>query len=188
MRRNLREGRVAQLRKLGADDASALQTFVGELTPQARSARFFTALRRCGVSTLSAMLSGIGLNLAAFAGEGRMVAHAQYVLTGTEAEFALVVGEAWRRLGLGAHLIGVLQRHARRCGVRRLSGLILADNRPMLELVRKLRFALERSADAAVLRAVYAEGSSAAAPEPPISFGRSTNFGSPSCKGSFVSW
>ncbi len=57
-----------------------------------------------------------------------------------EAEFALVVGDAWQRQGLGRHLLERLIAIARERGVRRLVGQVLAENGPMLELTRKLGF------------------------------------------------
>ena len=43
---------------------------------------------------------------------------------------------------------------ARRRGVKRLYGEILATNRPMLELARKLGFSLERHEDPTITRAL----------------------------------
>src|SRR5262249_41985981 len=51
------------------------------------------------------------------------------------AEFALVVADPYQGLGLGRHLMERLIAAARDCGVRRLTGVVQADNRPMLDLV-----------------------------------------------------
>ena len=45
-----------------------------------------------------------------------------------EAEFALVVGDAHQRQGLGRHLMQRLIDIARERGVRRLAGLVLREN------------------------------------------------------------
>jgi acetyltransferase len=74
------------------------------------------------------------------------------------AEFAIVVADAWQGRGIGKRLLAKLIDIARRRGVRRLYGDILATNRPMLELVRKLGFTLGRHDDATLTRATLTLG------------------------------
>src|SRR5262249_40528304 len=57
-----------------------------------------------------------------------------------EAEFALVVGDAYQRKGLGRHLLGRLIDIARERGVRKLAGLVLRENEQMLSLTASLGF------------------------------------------------
>jgi acetyltransferase len=57
-----------------------------------------------------------------------------------EAEFALVVGDASQRQGLGRHLMERLIAVARERGVRKLVGQILAENTSMLRLMQSLNF------------------------------------------------
>jgi acetyltransferase len=57
-----------------------------------------------------------------------------------EAEFALVVSDAYQRQGLGRHLMQRLIDIARERGVQRLVGKVLAENTPMLNLMRSLGF------------------------------------------------
>ncbi len=57
-----------------------------------------------------------------------------------QAEFALVVGDAHQGQGLGRHLMQRLIAVARERGVRRLWGLVLRENEPMLALLRSLGF------------------------------------------------
>lgn len=69
-------------------------------------------------------------------GEAHILGVSRYYLdpeTG-EAEFALVVGDAHQRQGLGRHLMQRLIEIARDRGVRRLTGLVLRENGPMLAL------------------------------------------------------
>ena len=70
------------------------------------------------------------------------------------AEFALVVADSWHGRGIGTRLMAKLIDAARRRGVKRLYGEILATNRPMLELARKLGFSLERHEDPTITRAL----------------------------------
>ena len=72
---------------------------------------------------------------------------------GDAAEFAIVVADAWHGRGIGSRLLAKLIDAARRHGVKRLYGDILAMNRPMLGLVPKLGFKLSRHEDATLTRA-----------------------------------
>jgi acetyltransferase len=57
---------------------------------------------------------------------------------GGNAEVAVVVADAWQRRGIGTRLLRALAHHA--SGYEALRGLILAENRAMLALARRLGF------------------------------------------------
>ncbi len=57
-----------------------------------------------------------------------------------EAEFAVIVSDAHQKLGLGRHLLGRLIEIARERGVKKLVGLVLAENEPMLRLTGSMGF------------------------------------------------
>jgi RimJ/RimL family protein N-acetyltransferase len=61
-----------------------------------------------------------------------------------EADFAIVLGDAWQGLGLGRELMSRLIAAARRFGLSKLSGHVLATNTGMLALARRLGFAILR--------------------------------------------
>ncbi len=84
-----------------------------------------------------------------------LIGVARYVRdkTGDSAEFALVVADSWQGRGIGSRLLGKLIEAAHRRRVKRLYGDILATNRPMLELARKLGFELGRHEDPTITRA-----------------------------------
>jgi GNAT superfamily N-acetyltransferase len=152
----LRDGRLARVRALTEDDAPALSAFVRALSPQARRARFFNAVNMLSAERLHQLLGGSGHSVAAFDLDGRIVAHAQYALAGTHAEFAVVVAEGWRRNRLGAALLWMLKQHAMDAGARTLGGEMLADNQAMRGVATQLGFTFKRAADPVLLRAVYA--------------------------------
>ena len=56
------------------------------------------------------------------------------------AEFAVSVTDAWQRAGIASALMRQLIRYAREQGIRRLIGLIVPDNQPMIALARRLGF------------------------------------------------
>jgi acetyltransferase len=69
-----------------------------------------------------------------------------------EAEFALVVGDGHQGQGLGRHLMQRLIAVARERGVRRLCGLVLRENGPMLALMRSLGFRPAATSEGDVVR------------------------------------
>jgi acetyltransferase len=88
-------------------------------------------------------------------GKETLIGVARYVLdrVNPSAEFAIVVADAWQGRGIGKRLLGELISIARGRALKRLYGDILGTNRPMLELVRKLGFALTRHEDPTLTRA-----------------------------------
>lgn len=79
----------------------------------------------------------------------RLVGVARYVMESPDdTDFAIVLADAWQRRGLGRALLERLVAMARVHGVRRLSGLTLSTNIPMLSLGRALGFRARRQADA----------------------------------------
>lgn len=86
-----------------------------------------------------------------------IVGAGQYVRAGEgndrTCEFAITVAEDWRGIGLATRLLASLVRRARRDGYESMEGWVMAQNRPMLAVARKLHFKIEPvSSDAAVLR------------------------------------
>jgi GNAT superfamily N-acetyltransferase len=78
------------------------------------------------------------LALVAFSPDGAGVGVARYDDahgTGT-AEVAVVVAVGWRRIGLGSLLLRELGEAAVRRGIRRFNALMLADNTPVLAVLR----------------------------------------------------
>lgn len=68
-------------------------------------------------------------------------------------EFAIVVGDAWRRHGLGRLLLHRLMESAADAGQEVLTGLTLSTNGPLLALARQLGFSARREeGDATVTR------------------------------------
>lgn len=73
---------------------------------------------------------------------------------GAQAEFAIVVTDAWQRHGLGERLLRCLIATARVQGIETLVGMTFATNKPMLDLARKLGFGVSIVTDDATLRRV----------------------------------
>jgi len=59
-----------------------------------------------------------------------------------QAEFAVIVADRWQGKGLGEKLMERVIEIARENGVKKISGDVLAQNRPMMALMRKLGFGM----------------------------------------------
>lgn len=84
---------------------------------------------------------GYGLTLLAVTGGGRderVVAMANLIGEGEQAEGALLVGDDWQRRGLGTALLRRLGRHGERVGYAALVLHTGAENTPMLRTLRRL--------------------------------------------------
>ena len=61
------------------------------------------------------------------------------------AEFAVLVGDQWQGKGIAAALLSRCLTIARNRNVKHIYGTVLAENKNMLALGRKLNFKIERS-------------------------------------------
>jgi acetyltransferase len=138
-----------------------VQQFVRNLSERSRRNRFFAPVRELSPDQLDRVTRSRPPGEIALVGEtaegagSRIVAMAQYVVCEPlDAEFAIVIDDAWQRQGLGIQMLGVLAEHAARAGLAALAGLVLADNWPMLSLLARLDCELVTDHDPQVIRVV----------------------------------
>ena len=149
-RLTLRDGRVATLRAIGATDAAEIVQAFERLTVASRYSRFMQHKRQLDPAALHRGVHprpGLDFVFVATtpAADGiDIVGAAQYVRVKDDdprvCEFAITVAEDWRGSGLAGQLLAGLVRRARRDGYATMEGSVIADNRPMLALARKLKF------------------------------------------------
>jgi acetyltransferase len=144
----LKDGREALVRPIRPEDEPliiALHAGHSEHTIRMRYFSLVKTLSRDSLIRLCHLDYDREMALTAVVDEGgqsRLLGVSRYYLnpeTGA-AEFALVVSDAYQRQGLGRHLMERLIAIARERGVRRLVGQVLAENGPMLALMRSLGF------------------------------------------------
>ena len=85
-------------------------------------------------------------------GRERQVGVARYVKDDGkpgEAEFAIVLADAWQSRGLGRVLLTSLIEDAKRQGLRRLFGTTLSENKGMVRLARRLGFSVALNPESA---------------------------------------
>lgn len=133
------------IRPLRVPDAAAFRAFVERLSPASRYARFQFVVKELSPQLLRMLLEAdprSHVALAAFQ-DRELVGEARYVRRGEAAEFALAVADSWRRRGLARRLLAHLLGRARRQGLRRLEGEVLANNEAMLAFVARAGFSLQ---------------------------------------------
>ena len=142
-------------------DRDIEHAFVSGLSPETRSNRLLGGSKAITREYIESLVSvdfsrDMALAAATMLDGETLLGVARYVRdrSGDAAEFAIVIADAWQGRGIGRRLLAKLIEAARRRGVKRLYGDILATNRPMLELARKLGFELGRHEDATITRAL----------------------------------
>lgn len=148
------DGTRIALRPVRAHDACALDALIRALAPQTRRRRFHGAVNGASAAWLGRMVDPdpqreLALVVEVGApGTARLVAEARWALCDAdEAEFALVVDDAWQRQGIGRRALNALLASAGERGLRWMRGDVLADNLPMLSLARHLGFDLRHAGD-----------------------------------------
>jgi RimJ/RimL family protein N-acetyltransferase len=139
-----------RIRHIRAADFQILRSFVHGLSPETRYKRLLSARTPTDdeLHRWSAIDPVTECALVAVTGsedQEKLVGVARFVVESPqEADIAIVLADAWQGLGLGRELMSRLIVAARRYGVRKLSGHVLATNTGMLALARRLGFATLR--------------------------------------------
>jgi acetyltransferase len=143
-----RDGERVLVRPVHPQDLELVQAFVRQLSPESRYNRFHGALKELtpGMARWATHVD-YDRHLALIAvvyrdGREIEIGAARYVVQadGETAEFAVAVADAWQGRGVGARLLGYLVRVAAGRGLRWMEGEVLAANRGMLALARRLGF------------------------------------------------
>lgn len=143
------------IRPLRLQDAQAFRAFVERLSPESRYGRFQYVVKEVSPALLRLLVEADPRTHVALVAthDGTVVGEARYVREGDGAEFALAVADDWRRRGVGKRLFNELLDYARRDGLRRLDGEVLAWNQAMLGFVEQHGFRVrEHPEDGRLLR------------------------------------
>lgn len=145
--RRLADGRLVVIRPVRPEDEAAERAFFDGLSAETRRLRF---QRFTGAITDELMRFYTRIDYdrhMAFVCEadGRLVGDARYVANpGTRScELGIVVADDWHHTGIAQLLIAALIRAAYARGFETMDGLVLAENRDMLDFVRELGFEAE---------------------------------------------
>lgn len=149
------------IRPVAADDAGRELRFLGSLSPQTRYERVFSHRGLLQPGELRQLVRfdirrEIALLVAAGDGAQEEIVGVARLKKSDVAgepvcEFALVVGDAWQRHGIGERLLRRLLAVARLAGLRRVSGMTMATNASMKALCRKIGFRQRHDPDDATV-------------------------------------
>jgi acetyltransferase len=156
VRVQLNDARHVSIRPILPSDLQALRTFFATLSRETRRLRFHSAIGELSEHVLREFTMVNHRAHVAFVAEihdsavdpsTALVAEARYVRSADSesAEFALVVADSWRRIGLGTTLTRIMAQRARFAGVRRLCGDVLEDNKAMRGFAHSLGARLSRA-------------------------------------------
>ncbi len=151
----LRNGGFYTARPLHPSDGAMLQAFVRSLSHESRYFRFATAVSELSARMLARFtLIDYDREMALVAiyrppeppeggtPEEKVIAISRYVTNpdSTSCEFSLVVADEFMGQGLGTRMMLSIMDVARSKGLKRIAGMVLNRNAPMLKLMRSLDF------------------------------------------------
>jgi RimJ/RimL family protein N-acetyltransferase len=145
LRVTLRDGRGVTIRAIQPTDADAMRAAFDGLSAEARYSRFMAPLKELTPTMVErAVRPGKSEQaLVAIAEESEtIVGGARYVrgANGKTCEFAVTITDGWRGAGLASRMLRALVLDARARGLGHMEGFVLATNKPMLDLARRLGF------------------------------------------------
>lgn len=153
----LPDGAELGVRPAGADDLAGVVELHEACSARSRYRRYLGGAAAPSPARLRRLLEPArGLTLLASApgcrGAGEpVVAMANLLAEGDEAEVALLVRDDWQRRGLGSALLRRLVGHAERAGYAALLLHVQAENTPMLRTLRRLARPTPTERDGALL-------------------------------------
>jgi acetyltransferase len=139
----LKDGRTVTLRPISPEDEAELIAFYARLSPTTAYQRFHTLMARLPLDWAH-FLANVDyerrMAIVAVDPEERLIAVARYDFSeqSKDAEVAIVVQDQWQGKGLGTRLMTELLRYAEAKGINRFRAYVLADNRRMLDMFRRV--------------------------------------------------
>ncbi len=151
----LPNGRDIVIRPIRPEDAEIEETFVRNLSAESKYFRFMQSLQELTPEMLVRFTQidydreMAFLATTEITGKEAEIAVGRYVTNpdGKSAEFAIVVGDDWRRMGIGTRIMMALIEVAKLKGLLTMEGEILTENSKMLSLARKLGFVIRSMED-----------------------------------------
>jgi GNAT superfamily N-acetyltransferase len=142
----LDDGRTVVVRPITPDAKPLIAEAITRVSPESSRRRFLTVRRQLSERELDQLTRLDGWHRYALGAVERGpagvrgVAVARFARLADDpraAEIAILVVDAWQGAGLGRHLLDRLANAARLRGIERFTGLVLADNAPMLGMLRR---------------------------------------------------
>ncbi len=148
----LRDGTIALLRPIKPEDENMWQEMFDTFSDDAVRFRFFRRIkntphemrtRYCNIDYDREIGIVAEIN---DKGKRRILGVSRIIMTpgqNEEAEYALIVSDEWQRKGLGSEFLDYTIEIARDKGLKKLTGVVLKDNVPMITLCKEKGFKVE---------------------------------------------
>ncbi len=146
-------GEVLTIRPIRPEDAEAHEAFFRRLPPEDVRLRFFSTMRELPPEQVARLTQvdydreiafvAVREPVGETVGVSRLVRDRDH----ENGEFAVVVQPDMKGTGLARHLMDRLIEWGRAKAMTEITGVVLADNRPMLAFVRRLGFSVHAAAD-----------------------------------------
>ena len=141
----LPDGIVVPVRTIRSDDAPALQRLYSRLSEQSSRLRFFDSMKKLSDQKAEDFAQVDGINRYALVAldpkqQEEIIAVVRFSREGStaKAEYAALVEHAWQGRGVGLGLTRQLIIEAREREIDYLYGLVMPENRGVLNLLRSL--------------------------------------------------
>jgi acetyltransferase len=156
----LRDGTPVLLRPMKPEDEPLVSDFLSKCSEETIFFRYFRLIKKWTHEMLIRFTQNDydrELGLMAIGqppGPEVMMGVSRMVMTAdrASAEFAVIVADPWQGKGLGPKLVERITEVAREQGVKLLHGDVLAQNQPMLEMVKRLGFSMRKDAEGGTYR------------------------------------
>jgi len=147
----LADGTPITIRPIRPEDAENEQDFVRRLSPQAKHYRFMQSMKELSPRMLARFTQiDYSREMALIAemeerGVRTQLGVARYVINpgGKSCELAIVVSDEKQKQGIDSRLMKALIGAARQHRLTLIQGLVMADNKSMLQLMRDLKFSVQ---------------------------------------------
>jgi acetyltransferase len=157
----MRDGTPVLLRPMRPEDEPLVSQFLASCSEETVYFRYFRLIKRWTHEMLIRFTQNdydreVGLMaISQPPGPEVMLGVSRLVMAADRAtaEFAVIVADPWQGKGLGPKLVEGVIEIAREQGVKVLHGDVLAQNQPMLEMVKRLGFKLKKDAEGQTVRA-----------------------------------
>jgi acetyltransferase len=146
-KRRLADGRTVTIRPIRAEDEGGERALIDGLSGESRRLRFLAVVRAASDQLIHFFTHIDYAEHMAFVCEaegGGLVGEARYLTNadGRSCEFGVVVADDWHHSGIAPLLMDALIRAAQARRLDTMAGLVLSENRDMLQFARALGFEL----------------------------------------------
>ncbi|MDR3476760.1 MAG: GNAT family N-acetyltransferase [Gammaproteobacteria bacterium] len=159
---DLSNGNKVTIRPVKVDDKESLQDFIRHLSNQNKHSQFMENFKELSSDVLKRMTQidydqeMVLLATCHKDGKEMIIGMARYIVNPdkTSCESIIVVADAWQNQKIGRQLLDHLTKIAKSKGFIAITGLILASNVEMIELVKHVGFTISNSDDPTMKNAI----------------------------------